>query len=135
MPAQGRWSTFRFSPLRLRSISPNQFFITVTSKIMMKKLSLAICYIFFYVHVSAQSTFTGRVIDAVSGEPVAGATIQVDHATSVIADESGNFSIPLSKRSQLLSVSSVGYRPAEATAEKGKEAIIRLERYNLFLQP
>jgi iron complex outermembrane recepter protein len=102
---------------------------------MMKKLSLAICYIFLYVNVSAQSTLSGSVIDVTSGEPVAGATIEIDQASSVIADQMGKFSIPASKRPQLLTVTSIGYRTVQVSAEKGKDLTIRLERYKLFLQP
>ena len=101
----------------------------------MKKLSLAIWYIFLYVNVSAQSTLSGSVIDVTSGEPIAGATIEIDQASSVIADQMGKFSIPASKRSQLLTVTSIGYRTVQVSAEKGKDLTIRLERYKLFLQP
>nr|AIA16852.1 Cna protein B-type domain protein [uncultured bacterium] len=101
---------------------------------MMKKLSLAICYILINVIAFAQSRYSGKVLDAATSLPITGATIQVDQTATYLSDENGNFSIPLSSSQRIITITSIGYKTQQlSVAEKLPE--IRLDRYNLFLQP
>lgn len=51
---------------------------------------------------------TGKVIDEENGEPLIGATIRIGDVGSV-TDDAGNFSLPLSKGSYTVMISSMGY--------------------------
>ena len=66
-----------------------------------------------------QGTISGRVTDAASGQPLAGASVQVvgtTHATRTAAD--GRFSLTgVPDGAQRVRVSLVGYSPAERQAE------------------
>ncbi len=72
----------------------------------------------------AQTTLQGHVKDA-SGEPVIGATVRVDgQQNGVITDFDGNFKI-MAKPGAAISVSYVGYKTKQATAQNG--IVITLE--------
>jgi iron complex outermembrane receptor protein len=101
---------------------------------MMKKLFLAICFIFLNVVTFAQ--FTSTVTDAVSGNPLPSATISVDGREHFITDENGIASFRLTPGTHTIKVSSVGYKSRTVVTEAGKAPVsISLERFNLFLQP
>jgi len=98
------------------------------------KLLLLVCsLVLFNLAVSAQTrTITGTVKDSRTGEPVAGATVNVLHSKiGVSADEKGVFKIevPSSLSKVVLSVSGVGYTPIEITP-KGESVTIGLEVVN-----
>lgn len=98
------------------------------------KLLLLVCsLVLLHLAVSAQTrTITGTVKDARTGEPIAGATINVLHSKiGVSADEKGVFKIevPSSISKVVLSISGVGYTPVEVTP-KGESVTVGLEVIN-----
>src|SRR3712207_3978737 len=114
MPAQGRWSTFRFSSSLSQHFSKINFRPVnrrfTIKKQMMKKLSLAICYIFMSVLVFAQQQFQGKVTDAANGAPIPGATVEFENSGTTVSGQNGLFSISLPPRSYVVTVTSIGYR-------------------------
>ncbi|MES1160019.1 MAG: carboxypeptidase regulatory-like domain-containing protein, partial [Bacteroidota bacterium] len=80
----------------------------------------------------------GRVIDSLSGSPVAGATIEIGTVGLTQTDNSGYFEFRrLRPGSYAVKVSSVGYAGYEAilSLEGGNPVEIRLSRFRLFMQP
>lgn len=63
----------------------------------------------------AQQSRQVKVVDAVSGRPVPGATVQTASGTAVSADENGVFVIA-AKEAETLTISSTGYETAQAKA-------------------
>src|SRR5688500_5056853 len=99
----------------------------------MKKLSLAICYMLINVFAFAQTSISGKISDKATGEPVAGATIEVEQSGTFLSDENGNFSLPASAKLRKLVITSIGYKQVNTTSNGSLD--IALERYGLFLQP
>ncbi len=103
---------------------------------LMKKLSLAICYILLNVTIFAQNTFKGKVTDAATGSAVPGATVSFQNNGSVVTDENGSFTISIPPHSYLIRITSIGYKKLETrTAFTPDVTEFKLERYDLFLQP
>jgi iron complex outermembrane receptor protein len=91
-------------------------------------ISTALCFLLATGSVHAQ-TVEGRVVDATTSEPLAGATILekgTNNGTS--ADDDGNFSLTLTQDNPQLTVSYVGYRTKEVLVEDPDEFLsIRLD--------
>lgn len=91
-------------------------------------LLTAIVLLFFYLPLTAQQLLSikGRVTDAVTGEPVAGATINIkDSHKTVLADTKGEFTIAAKEGSTLL-VTYVGYQDAQAVVQNAGFVNIQL---------
>src|SRR5699024_6325911 len=75
------------------------------------KYFLFLFLFYFCLHPTCAQEFTGRVIEAESKIPLAGATI-IEQGTGngVVSDEDGNFSISLQKIPAILQISFLGYR-------------------------
>lgn len=72
---------------------------------------LLACWLLAVHHVMAQTTVTGSVTDADTGEPLAGATINVVGVTgSVTTNNAGNYTIQVPSLTDKLQVSYVGYQ-------------------------
>jgi iron complex outermembrane recepter protein len=99
----------------------------------MKKLSLAICYILINVIAFAQTSISGKISDKATGEPITGATIEVEQSGTFLTDENGTFKLPASARLRKVTISSIGYKQFNTTTDGNLD--IALERYGLFLQP
>jgi len=99
----------------------------------MKKLLWGICLFMLTANVFSQKSVRIKVLDAISGKGIPGATVELPSGTSVSANENGEFVVPSTVKT--VQVSSVGYKKfsAEISGEPVQE--FRLERFNLFLQP
>ena len=100
----------------------------------MKKMLFGICY-FVLIQVTNAQVLNGKVIDAGTGSPIPGATVQV-HNLFIVAGDSGQFSLTRLKSPLNIRISAIGYRTFYAPLpEAGGEIEYRLERINLFMQP
>jgi iron complex outermembrane receptor protein len=104
----------------------------------MKKLLLGICSFLLMEIVSAQIRPQGKVVDAVTGAPVASATIEIESIGTISANERGFFEFGKVRAGNYEArISSVGYRPCDTLVQFSGEGLIqiKLQRINLFLQP
>ncbi|HRN47134.1 MAG TPA: carboxypeptidase-like regulatory domain-containing protein, partial [Niabella sp.] len=77
-------------------------------------LSLFLSCLFWLHQTSAQNIVTGRITDALSNEPLKGATIKDRYsAVTVFSDENGLYSIAVSSDTTTLIFSYVGYQSQE----------------------
>lgn len=95
----------------------------------MQKIILTHIFILISViTMVAQNQFSGLVVDALTNEPLSGATIwSVDEKKGTITDETGYFSLTLEKVEEQLEVSFIGYEKSIITANKA-EIIIGLKQ-------
>lgn len=103
----------------------------------MKKLFLGICLFVFSPMLFAQS-ISGKITDAVTGEVIAGASIQLVHHFAVSAGSKGDFRItPVKPGNYALKISAVGYNETQVQAQVpgAENLVIRLNRTELLLQP
>ena len=75
----------------------------------------------------SQANVQGRVIDAVSRQPLEGATIGQREKNVATTDQYGQFSIKALAESSDLTVSYIGYRTATVSAVKGRETLIEMQ--------
>lgn len=74
-----------------------------------------------------QEGITGKITDAVTGDPMAGVNVVVKGATiGAITDISGNFKINISDPNAVLLVSFIGYNPMEIPLEGRKNLEIKM---------
>ncbi|HXB45465.1 MAG TPA: TonB-dependent receptor [Puia sp.] len=103
----------------------------------MKRMFLTM-YIFALAQiVFAQSHLRGKVIDALSGTPVPGATVEIDNVAATATNDSGRFEFrKIGVRDHELRITSVGYKFYQAKINYSDELfLISLEPVQLFLQP
>ncbi|MGV3657922.1 MAG: TonB-dependent receptor, partial [Chitinophagaceae bacterium] len=75
----------------------------------------------------AQTVLRGKVLDAVTKEPVHGATVRCScRAHSDITNADGSFKMPLHKEADTLFVSFIGYHTINKVAAKNGEPVIEL---------
>lgn len=75
---------------------------------------LSLLFLFFSFHVFAQKTVSGKVNSKATGEPIAGATIQVKGTTIVaLTNNEGLFTINAPNTKSVLVISVIGYAPIE----------------------
>ena len=93
----------------------------------MKKILLIIIFtLVSIVWVSAQTTITGRVTDARTGDPLIGATVvpTTGNELGTVADLDGNFTLKTKVKLPLtLLIQFVGYRPQEVDVYEASEPI------------
>jgi iron complex outermembrane receptor protein len=78
----------------------------------------------------------GRIVDAVTGQPISQATIELEGRGSVTANGSGMFSVPIRFfKNTPVTISSVGYKTIKGTLTDNQSQEFRLERYNLMMAP
>ena len=68
------------------------------------------CLVFSQWAIYAQTTIHGLVSDAVSGEPLIGATITYGKGMGVVTDLDGNYSFKINEGERSLTISYVGYQ-------------------------
>ncbi len=68
------------------------------------------CLVFSQLAIYAQTTIHGLVSDAVSGEPLIGATITYGKGMGVVTDLDGNYSFKINEGERSLTISYVGYQ-------------------------
>lgn len=72
---------------------------------------------------SAQAVLTGKVIDT-GGEPLIGAQVRwKDTKIATVADRDGRFTIPRTQQTQVLNVSSIGYKLYSKTVGKAEKTL------------
>ena len=100
------------------------------------KLFLLSCLLLSASIVFCQRSFTGKVTDAATGQPVPQATIELQNGTSRVADDQGSFSVSLQKEARQVRISGIGYKTLEQNVPAGESSFtFRLEPVRLFLQP
>ena len=85
----------------------------------MKKNYFLVLFILYSFSVSAQTTLTGKVIDASTGETLIGATISYADGKGTATDMDGNYYLKIKKEKINIKVSYVGYKAID------KEIIIK----------
>ena len=86
----------------------------------MKNLYLLILLLILSLNLLAQNVVKGKVTDAQTNLPVAGASITVKgEKKGAISDANGNFALNVSPSSKTIVVSSIGYADKEVTATTG----------------
>ena len=99
---------------------------------MLKRFILVALACLIGVQVFAQTTVTGKVVDA-KGEPVVGAGVQIkDSSIGVATDLDGLFSLRAADNAVLV-ISSIGYKTVEVAVRGQKTLNIVLEEDTLFL--
>jgi iron complex outermembrane recepter protein len=127
---------FRFIICRQASPVLNAIIQSFKTKEMKKKLNCLLALLLLAATAWAQNTMplSGTVIDKSSGQPIAGATVEVG-AQRIIAGEDGRFRLTIpGEKPATLTVSNVGYRSFQGKISGGV-IVIELERIPLFLQP
>ena len=83
-------------------------------------LGLTACLALLMGGLRAQTTVSGKVTDAESRSPIAGATVTVKGTANAVAtDDQGNFKISVTEAQRVLVVSSNGYLSREVNASSG----------------
>lgn len=93
----------------------------------MRKISLLTALLFLSFQLLAQGIITGKVTNAKDGTPLAGASVTIKRAGSVISSSDGTFSITAKKNEETLVISSVGYFDTTLTARIGSMLQINLK--------
>src|ERR1700726_3265190 len=104
----------------------------------MKKLFLGICSLLLIQIVAAQIRPQGRVVDALTGTPVASATIDIESVGTVSADETGFFEFGKARPGNYRAkITCIGYSPSDTLVQFAANSPIqiKLHRIDLFLQP
>lgn len=85
--------------------------------------------LFFSLKASAQNIISGKVVDAVSRQPLEFANISFDNNEHLKAftDQYGNFSIAKPGSSSILFVSFIGFKPEKITITESKNIIVALQ--------
>ncbi|MDE3234568.1 MAG: TonB-dependent receptor [Bacteroidota bacterium] len=91
--------------------------------------------LFSSLSLIAQKTITGKVINKVTGQPIASAAVQIKGSkTGALTNPEGLFSIKVPNQNSVLVFSFVGYEPVEMAAPSGSEMItVRLSEMNSAL--
>ncbi len=86
---------------------------------------------------TAQIYPEGKVIDSLTGQPIAGATISIDNLRPIISGETGEFAFKRNAGGwHRLKISFVGYRNVDSLVEfRQKLLIFQLRPIRLFMQP
>ncbi len=77
---------------------------------------------------SATSPLSGRVLNAETAEPIAGASIRIDGTNrGTYSRSGGTFRLPLTEGAKTISVRSIGYEEQQVVITKGSEMVVRLK--------
>lgn len=99
----------------------------------MKRYILTTLVAVLSVAASAQ-TITGTVVDAVTGEPVMGASVKYSSTQGAVTNYDGEFVLNVNKLPVKLTISFTGYRQQAVTVYDDEEAIVvRLSEKRSFL--
>ncbi|HMH34307.1 MAG TPA: TonB-dependent receptor [Puia sp.] len=104
----------------------------------MKQLLLMLCFYAMGRQAIAQIHVKGKVIDALTGSVLAGATIESPTLGNTLTNDAGIFTLgSIKPGTYLLRISNVGYRGCDSlvSIEQDVPITIRLERIDLFMQP
>ncbi|MGN6401044.1 MAG: TonB-dependent receptor [Flavisolibacter sp.] len=89
----------------------------------MKQILMALACACSFAMAHAQTTIKGKVIDAASNNPIAGATISVSGRSQTSTDKDGVFSIDCEGKTKI-SVSSIGYETEQQTIRNCNEELL-----------
>lgn len=97
--------------------------------ISLQKSSLLLLTLIYFSYALPQKTITGKVVDAVSRQPLESAFVSQpgDISAKTLTDQYGNFSLQLAKENNSLMVSYIGYKPVTVTSEN--TGIIKIALY------
>lgn len=89
-----------------------------------KRIIACLVTALFWFSASAQTTVSGRIVDAKDGHPIAGASVNVKGSNvTTISNSDGKFTLPVSGNSVIL-VSFVGYTSKEMKATPGNTNLL-----------
>ncbi len=92
-----------------------------------KSLMVAIQITMFSTFAIAQVQISGKVLDAETNEPLAGASVFVDGSTiGTSTNQNGEFTLELPQKTGLITISFVGYQTKEVNPDVQNEMIIYL---------
>lgn len=94
-----------------------------------KKATLALCLSLVCFSAFAQKKVSGTVLDA-KGEPIIGATINVDGKAGAITDLDGNFTLDNVMPSSKVTVSYIGYKDQTLTVGNNSSLNVKLQEDN-----
>jgi outer membrane cobalamin receptor len=117
---------YYFSIKYYTSNSHNNSFLQL---IFMSKLSLIIIMFLFSLPVISQVVIRGKVIDALSRQPLEAANIQQDgnEKNKTLTDQFGNFFIKVNNNNPALTASFIGYKSANVSVSSNREIKIELQ--------
>lgn len=92
-----------------------------------KLIIILVCFI--SISSAAQNIIKGKVIDAVSRQPLEAASITIagNSKEKEVTDEHGNFLLKTVQQHFIISVSHVGYKAGSATADNNNTLIVELQ--------
>lgn len=124
MRAQGK--SLEFSELLSKQYP---LFFNLKSFEMKNSLVLFSLLVLFSTHSIAQSTFSGKVLDSESGEPLVGATVRVLNSyLATSTDPSGSFQLRSKSKDQIeLVISFIGYQNDTLSIKAGEIPSIELK--------
>ena len=82
------------------------------------------CFVFSQQSIHSQTAIRGLVSDAISGEPLIGATIIYGKGKGVVTDLDGNYSFLINQGERNLTISYVGYKPLSKTISVGESSAV-----------
>ncbi len=101
----------------------------------MKALYFLIAISFFIGSLTAQETIEGKVMDAISKEPIPYVNIGVvNQSKGTVSDLYGNFKLPLNSEAQAISLSSIGYESVQINISEFQDTkviVLSPKKYDL----
>ena len=89
----------------------------------MKQISIVIIFLFCAVILHAQETLKGKVIDALSKNPLQGASINTAGKGMALTNEDGLFSMPCDVNNKL-TITFLGYEPVEKFVKNCRDELV-----------
>ena len=94
---------------------------------------IAIFFTFFF-GANSQTIVKGKVVDAVSRQPLEYVSVAADAGAKTITDQYGNFNITLPKNESSVTISYIGYTATTIKIEKNQDIKIELQKDILNLK-
>jgi hypothetical protein len=123
-------------PLHLEERAAAICILNLSTKTLQMRKVIFNCLLLLFGSITtlfAQYTVTGRITDS-SGTPVANATVsEKGSSRAAVTDNNGNYKLNASKQNATLTISIVGFKTQEITAN-GAEANVQLQPGNDILE-
>ena len=99
----------------------------------MRKLAIVLFGLFISFYSFAQTTISGKITDAITGESLIGATIIFGKGKGTSTDFDGNYSLSIQSGERNLKISYVGYKEISKTITVGEKPQIFNFKLNTIL--
>lgn len=87
------------------------------------KRSLALLLLSTSMSVYAQQTYTARVVNQETGEPIIGAIVSSSNGEKALTDAQGRFSLPLNEN-QTIRISYLGFTPQSVNSKSFRNGMV-----------